>query len=116
MTTVRAHTTHPEQTSEATPAKYCYATRIVTLGGNVTEIVYALGMEDSLIGTDISSRYPDRAAQLPSVGYYRQLPVEGILRLRPEIILASEHAGPEHVLTQLQASGVAPLFHQATGH
>lgn len=106
ITIVRAHETSRPQTSDATPTNHCHSTRMITLGGNVTEIVYALGMGDSLVGTDISSRYPDRATQLPSVGYYRQLPVEGILRLRPEIILASEHAGPEHVLTQLQASGV----------
>lgn len=77
------------------------AQRVVSLGGSVTEIVYALGAEQYLVGTDQSSVFPQAAQQLPSVGYYRRLPVEGVASLHPNLVIASEHAGPPAVLEQL---------------
>lgn len=76
--------------------------RLVSLGGNVTEIIYALDADGSLVGTDQSSLYPDEAQALPSVGYYRRLPVEGVASLRPTLVIASENAGPPQVLKQLR--------------
>lgn len=75
--------------------------RVISLGGSVTEIVYALGAERQLVGTDQSSLYPSAAQKLPSVGYYRRLPIEGVASLRPTLVIASEHAGPPQVMAQL---------------
>jgi iron complex transport system substrate-binding protein len=80
--------------------------RVVTLGGSVTEIVYALGQEKRLVGDDLSSLYPEAATRLPRVGYYRAVPVEGVVALRPDLVLASEQAGPPHALERLRALGV----------
>ena len=80
--------------------------RIVSLGGNVTDIVYALGAQAQLVATDQSSLYPEAAQRLPSVGYYRQLPVEGVVSMRPTLVIASEHAGPTQVLAQLSALNI----------
>ena len=63
--------------------------RVVTLGGSVTEIVYGLGQGARLVGDDQSSLYPPEARRLPSVGYYRAVPVEGVLSLKPDLVLAS---------------------------
>ncbi len=81
------------------------ATRVVSLGGTVTEIVYALGAGDRLVGADDSSIYPDAATRLPRVGYYRGFSVEGVASLRPDLVLASDHAGPPHALAQLRSLG-----------
>lgn len=80
--------------------------RLVTLGGSVTEIVYALGEGHRIIGTDQSSIYPPEATELPSVGYYRKLPSEGVVSLQPSLIVASEHAGPPEVIAQLKQLGI----------
>ena len=80
--------------------------RVVSLGGTVTEIVYELGKEDVLVGNDLSSIYPPEATALPRVGYYRSLPLEGLLSLNPDLILASEQAGPPDVLERLQKLGI----------
>ena len=80
--------------------------RIVTLGGSVTEIVYALGAGGRIVGTDQSSIFPPEAADLPSVGYYRRLPSEGVVSLRPTVILASEHAGPPDAIAQMKSLGI----------
>lgn len=83
-----------------------HAQRVVTLGGTVTEIVYALDQGDRLVGDDVSSLYPEAATKLPRVGYYRAVPVEGVLALDPDLILASEQSGPPAALTRLKDIGV----------
>lgn len=80
--------------------------RVVTLGGTVTEIVYGLGQGERLVGDDQSSLYPEAATRLPRVGYYRAVPVEGVLALRPDLVLASEQAGPPDALKRLGEVGV----------
>ena len=63
--------------------------RVVSVGGAVTEILYGLGLEKNIVGIDTTSLYPPRAAaEKPSVGYMRQLSAEGVLGLRPTVILA----------------------------
>ncbi len=78
----------------------------MSLGGSVTEIIYALGLEEALVGTDLSSVYPAAATNLPSVGYHRDLPIEGLIDLAPDVILASEQAGPKQVLDRLATLGI----------
>lgn len=90
----------------AAPASACAAERLVTLGGTVTEIVFALGAGDQVVATDASSLYPAQVADLPRVGYYRTVPVEGVLSVRPDRVLASENAGPAAALSQIAQLGV----------
>jgi iron complex transport system substrate-binding protein len=80
--------------------------RIIALGGDVTEIVYRLGEGSRLAGRDTTSTYPPEAKALPDVGYFRQLGAEGVLSLKPDLILASAAAGPPPVIEQLRSAGV----------
>ncbi|MDX8129392.1 ABC transporter substrate-binding protein [Methylomonas sp. OY6] len=80
--------------------------RIVSVGGALTEIVYSLGGAERLVGVDSTSLMPAAAQALPQVGYMRTLSAEGLLSLRPDLLLSSAHAGPPAVLEQLRAAGV----------
>jgi ABC-type hemin transport system substrate-binding protein len=71
------------------PAGVCRAGENRHLGGDVTEIVYALGAASSLVARDSTSQWPQAANALPDVGYLRQLNAEGILSMRPTLVLAS---------------------------
>jgi iron complex transport system substrate-binding protein len=82
------------------------APRVITVGGALTEIVFRLGAESTLVGCDTTSFYPEAAAKLPKVGYLRALSAEGVLSLRPTAILASAEAGPPAVVAQLHSAGV----------
>jgi iron complex transport system substrate-binding protein len=83
------------------------SSRIVSIGGAVTEILYALGLEDRIVAVDTTSLYPERAlAEKPSVGYMRQLSPEGVLGLSPTLILASEAAGPANTIAVLEAANI----------
>jgi iron complex transport system substrate-binding protein len=80
--------------------------RLVTVGGGITEVVYALGAQYQLVGTDTTSLFPDAAQATPKVGYMRQLSAEGLLALRPDALVAGTDAGPPVVLDQIRSAGV----------
>ena len=82
------------------------ARRIVSVGGALTEIVYALDAQAELVGVDTTSLYPATAQQLPQVGYARTLSAEGVLSLAPTQLIATEEAGPQAVLRQVRDAGV----------
>jgi iron complex transport system substrate-binding protein len=85
------------------------ASRVLAVGGDVTEIVYALGAGDRLVGVDTTSLYPPEARGLPQVGYMRQLAAEGVLSLRPSIVIATTAAGPASTFDQLRDAGVTTV-------
>lgn len=85
------------------------ATRIVSLGGAVTEILFALGVAKQVVAVDATSIYPPAADALPDVGYLRTLAPEPILALQPDLIIYEQDAGPPETLAQLSAAGVAML-------
>lgn len=80
--------------------------RVVSLSGALTEIVYALGAQSQLVAVDSTSTFPAATDALPKVGYMRQLSAEGVLAMRPTLLLATSEAGPANVITQLKNAGV----------
>ncbi|QKF82830.1 heme/hemin ABC transporter substrate-binding protein [Halarcobacter ebronensis] len=84
-----------------------YASKIVSVGGSITETIAALGHADDLIGVDLSSVYPkDAVSKLPNVGYWLSLPQEGILSLKPEVAIISSQAKPKKVVDELPKYGI----------
>lgn len=81
-------------------------TALISLDGPITEIVYALGVGDRLVATDVSSTYPESATQLPQVGYVRSLSAEPVLAMSPSLIITTDSAGPPEAIEQLKESGV----------
>jgi iron complex transport system substrate-binding protein len=83
------------------------ASRIVSVGGAVTEILYALGLADRIVAVDSTSLFPAEALrQKPNVGYMRALSAEGVLGLNPSLVLAIEGAGPKETIAVLEAATV----------
>ncbi|MFD1011138.1 heme/hemin ABC transporter substrate-binding protein [Shinella fusca] len=80
--------------------------KLVTIGGAVTEIVYALGEGDRLVARDSTSMYPEEALKLPDVGYMRALSPEGVIAVNPTAILAVEGSGPTDALAVLKTAGI----------
>ena len=79
---------------------------IVVAGGSITEIIYFLNLQNKLVGVDVTSNYPLTAKKLPSIGYIRNLSIEGLLSLKPNLILAEESIGPPIILKQLNKTSV----------
>ena len=80
--------------------------RLISIGGSITEIIYALGEEDRLIARDTTSREPVEAMKLPDVGYIRRLSPEGVLSVNPTAIIALEGSGPKEAIDVLQKASV----------
>ncbi len=86
------------------------APRVVSIGGAVTEIVFALGKDDTLVARDTTSVYPAQATHLPDVGYMRALAAEGVLSVGPTLILSDIGAGPPETLTVLKDADVSLIM------
>jgi iron complex transport system substrate-binding protein len=75
------------------------SSRIVSIGGAVTETIYALGLEGRIVGVDTTSLYPpDALKRALNVGYMRALSAEGILSLKPSWVIAIDGSGPPDAL------------------
>ena len=80
--------------------------RWVSAGGALSEWVSALGGEAKLVGVDTTSQHPESLKSLPSIGYQRSLSAEGILSLRPDILIGTEEMGPPPVLSLVRSAKV----------
>ena len=80
--------------------------RLISLGGGVTEILFAIEMGKYVVGVDASSSYPPKVKSLPQVAYHRRLSAEGIISLHPSMVIATTEAGPPEVLQQLRDADV----------
>lgn len=92
--------------AEEGQAVFADKSRIVSIGGSITEIVYALGEEGRLIARDSTSVYPEAAFKLPDVGYMRALSPEGVLSVNPSGILALAGSGPKETVDVLKKASV----------
>ncbi len=79
---------------------------IVSIGGSITEIIFALGAESRLVARDTTSSYPPEAADLPDVGYMRALSPEGVLATAPAMIIAENGAGPIETINVLEGASI----------
>ncbi len=85
--------------------------RVIVIGGALTEIVYLLGAEGTVVGVDTTSQYPpDALKRLPNVGYMRALSAEGVLSLKPTLVVAEGESGPRAALAQLKSAGAAVVL------
>ena len=82
------------------------ADRIVSLGSDATEILFALGKSPQIVAVDDTSIYPAATQKLPKLGYFRALAPEPILAAGPTLVIAGDGAGPAAVLSKTAQAGV----------
>ena len=78
--------------------------RVVSLSPAVTEIIFALGAQDLLVGRTDFCVYPDAAAEIPSIGGISNLNIESILALKPDLVISGSMVGKK-VTDQMDAMG-----------
>ncbi|HVJ54020.1 MAG TPA: ABC transporter substrate-binding protein [Aliidongia sp.] len=89
--------------------------RIVCVGGTITEILYALGAAGGIVAVDSTSEFPAEALRdKRNIGYMRMLSAEGVLSAGPSLLLVMEGSGPPEAIDALLASPVPLLFVDAT--
>jgi iron complex transport system substrate-binding protein len=84
--------------------------RIVSLNGDLTEIIFALGFGDNVVGVDVTTTYPPEAAALndqgETVGFAQLLAAEAVLRFEPTLVIGDQQVGPPEVIEQLRGAGI----------
>jgi iron complex transport system substrate-binding protein len=86
--------------------EFANTSRVVSIGGSLTEIIFALGEEGKLVARDQTAIYPEEVLALPDVGYMRQLAPEGVLSVSPSALLVIQGSGPPEALEVLSNAGV----------
>lgn len=82
------------------------SSRLLSIGGDTTEILYMLGLGDKVVAVDTTSQFPVEVLSKKKVGYMRALSTEGVLSTGATLILANSHAGPPEVVRALRSSSV----------
>jgi iron complex transport system substrate-binding protein len=82
------------------------AKRIITLAPHATEILYAAGAGERLVGTVEFSDYPPAAKKVPRVGSYERLDLEAISALKPDLVITWETGNPAGQVAKLKALGL----------
>lgn len=86
--------------------------RVVALNSTVFEMIYRLGKQNTIVGRDVTGSYP--ASKVPSVGHWAQLPAEGIIALKPDLVVTTADNAAvtpknQAAIGQLRATGVKVL-------
>ena len=78
--------------------------KIISVAPSITELIYALGKGDQLVGRSDYCNYPEEASVVPSIGSLSEPNVEKILELQPDIVFVSEHM-KEDIVKNLEDLG-----------
>ena len=108
ISTAHAEIIVPDDTDRmlilASPAR-----RIVSLAPNVTELLYAAGAGNFVVGSVAYSDYPEAAKSIPRVGSGAGLDIEAIVALHPDLVIAWQSGNPSWQVERLISLG-APVF------
>ena len=80
--------------------------RIVSLNGDITEIIFELGLGDSVVAVDVTTTHPEAAAGLPVVGFGQQLAAEPLLAFEPSLVIGDQQIQPAESIQQLRDAGI----------
>src|SRR4030067_3459662 len=89
------------------------ARRIVSLAPNVTELLYAAGAGNFVVGAVAYSDYPEAAKSIPRVGSGAGLDIEAIVALRPDLVIAWQSGNSSWQGERLITPGMAVFSNQA---
>lgn len=84
--------------------------RIVSLNGSISEILCALGLEQQIVGVDVTSTYPASLKSKPQVGHNRNISAEGIVALNPTMVLGIEGQVSPQLKSQLNTAGIKTIL------
>lgn len=85
------------------------STRIVSMAGDITEIIFELGYGDRVVGVDVTTVYPPAATEIPIVGVGRFMTAEGVLSVQPTLVIVDDQASPLAAIDQIRTAGVPVL-------
>lgn len=88
------------------------AKRILSLAPHATELLYAAGAGDAIVGTVEYSDYPEAAKRIPRVGSHSSLDLERIIAMKPDLIVVWLHGNSQKQLEKLLTLGIPAYYNQ----
>jgi iron complex transport system substrate-binding protein len=82
------------------------ATRVVSLAPHMTEVAFAAGAGQQLIGAVTYSDFPEAAKTIPRVGSYNNVSYETLVALNPDLVLAWRSGNGDEVIARLESLGL----------
>ncbi|ALK99360.1 cobalamin-binding protein [Massilia sp. WG5] len=86
------------------------AQRVISLAPHVTEMLFAAGGGSHVVGVVAYSDFPEAARKIPQIGSNREVDLERIMALKPDLIVVWRHGSSERQIDMVRKLGV-PLFH-----
>jgi iron complex transport system substrate-binding protein len=86
------------------------AQRVIAMSPHATELLFAAGGADKIVGAVTYSDYPEAAKKIPRVGDNRQIDMERVIAMKPDLIVIWMHGSFERQIEGLRKLGV-PLYH-----
>ena len=86
------------------------AQRILAMAPHVTELLFAAGGGAKIVGAVSYSDYPEAAKRIPQIGSNRQIDMERVIAMKPDLIVVWMHGSSERQVEELRALGI-PMFH-----
>jgi len=84
--------------------------RVVSLTGDLTEIMFELGLGDTVVAIDVTTTYPAEAADIPVIGFAQQLAAEPILAFQPTLVIGDMTVAPPEAIQQLRDAGIPVML------
>ncbi|TDO23245.1 heme/hemin ABC transporter substrate-binding protein [Pedobacter duraquae] len=82
------------------------STKIVSLNGAVSEIIAGIGLEKNIVGTDVTSNYPESLKKKAKIGHNRNINAEGVLALKPNLVIGIKKEVSPALVEQFKAAGI----------
>jgi cobalamin biosynthetic protein CobC len=86
------------------------AQRVISLAPHVTEMLFAAGGGSHVVGVVAYSDFPEDAKKIPQIGSNREVDLERIMALKPDLIVVWRHGSSERQIEMVRKLGV-PMFH-----
>ena len=86
------------------------ALRVIAMAPHVTELLFAAGGGDKIVGVVTYSDYPEAAKRIATIGTNRQVDLERVIAMKPDLIVVWMHGSSERQIEQIRALGI-PMFH-----
>ncbi len=81
--------------------------RIVSLAPNITETLFALGLDKEIVGVTVFSDYPEAAGKKAKVGSFVNLSLEKIVALEPDLVIATANGNRKKIILKLESMGIS---------
>lgn len=86
--------------------------KIVSISGVTTETLCAIGLQDQIVGVDVTSTFPEAMTKLPNVGHNRSMSSEAIISLAPTLVIGVEEGIKLELVEQLKSANIRVILYK----